>query len=196
MKTLFPLLMSLLLSAPSFAQSKYGTAAPEKTLSVQVERQSTGSGHVNFTSIGTAFRIGKSEIYAGAVLEDRSRSFKGLKMTYRFFPEAFGANISPYFQYDLVSRWNSRLTNELEKVVHGEAWDGKRHEKYRTVEHYMGFGMETPLPLDLYLDLGIGLGLYHSKISSSFDDRIEDPRRFRKGLDASLSLKVGLGYEF
>lgn len=196
MKTLLSILMIASITATGFAQSKYGKSGPEKTFSLQVERQSTGSGHVNFSSMGAAFRIGKNELYAGAILEDRSRAFKGLKMTYRFFPTAFGANIYPYFQYDLVSRWDSRLTSELEKTIHSEGWEGKQHERYRTMEHYLGFGMEMPLLADFYVDLGVGLGLYHSRISSDFDERIEDPQRFREGMDASLSLKAGLGYEF
>ncbi len=170
--------------------------SPTGVVSVQLDRQSSGSGHMNFTALGASYSRGRSSIYAGAIMDDRSHHFQGMKMTYRFFPIAFGAKIFPYFQYDLLGRWNSRLTPELERIVHSEGWKGERHERYRTLEHYLGFGLQAPLVADLYLDLGIGMGFYQSELASDFDDRIEYPTRFRETRDASLSLRGSIGYAF
>ncbi len=197
MRTLFASVMILFTCSLSLqAQQEQEKIGPEKTFSLRVDRQSTGSGHLNFTTIGASYKIGRSSLYAGALLEDRNKSFQGVKGNYRFYPIAFGQSIRPYLQYQFIGRWGSRLTDDMERLVHREGWDGARSERYRTFEHYIGFGADLPLIAGASADIGIGLGLYHSRMTSSFDERIEDPQRFRSDLDASLSLNAGLGYAF
>lgn len=193
------LVSALILLMNSFllqAQDQEEHTTPETIFSLRVDRQSSGSGHQNFTSIGASYKVGGSSIYAGALLEDRNKSFQGMKVSYRFYPNAFNATIRPYFQYQLIGRWGSRLTKDLEQLMHKEGWSGKRRESYRTFEHYLGFGLEAPLIAGAYADIGVGMGIYHSRMTSAFDDRIDDHQRFRQSDGASLSVNVGLGYAF
>ncbi len=197
MKVLFASILFLFFVSNGSAQDR--TCSSKKfpgVISFQVERQSSGSGHHNFTTLGTSYRSGRSSLYAGALFPDHGNRLEGFDLKYRFFPFSFGANVRPYFQYEFLARWNAPLISEMERQVHDEGWNGKRRERYRTLEHYLGFGTKAPIFSGLFLDLGIGFGFYHSTITSSYDGRIEYPQRFRRDVDVSLSLRGGLGYEF
>ena len=195
MKSLLTSTLILLASTLSAQNVDRSSTKDFGTFSVQVDRQSSGSGHANFTALGASYRLGRSSLFAGALLDDRGYKFRGVKVNYRFFPFDHGATIKPYFQYDLLARWDSRLKSDIEQQVHSEGWEGGHHEKYRTTEHYLGFGAKAPVVAGLYFDLGVGLGVYHSTMTSSTDTRIEEPGRFRRDLDASLSLSLGVGYD-
>ncbi|MFB6258564.1 MAG: hypothetical protein ABEH38_07710 [Flavobacteriales bacterium] len=177
-------------------RAQYDTSGPAQDLRIRVDRQSSGSGHLNMTNLGASFKSGRSSFYGGVILVEHLGKVEGFKASYRFFPFSFGARILPYFQYELFTRLDARLTPELEEIVHREGWKRERKERYHTLEHYLGFGVHVPMTWSFYLDLGIGMGLYHSRLSSDFDDRIEYPQRFRKAMDASLTLRGGFGYTF
>lgn len=197
MKILFTAALMITMSTLTFAQKEKPYASKERaSFGLGVERQTTGSGHLNFTTMGASVNYGKSSLYLGALLEDRNRSFKGLKANYRLFPLSFGSGIHPYFQYQFLSRWNARLVPELERIMHSDnKLSGDPMERYRTMEHYLGFGFQGDLFEGAFFDLGIGLGAYHSELTSGFDHRT-DAERFRSSFDASLSLNAGVGYRF
>lgn len=195
MRTLLLILLISSMADLAFAQDP----APdndEKQLSLHVGRQSTGSGHMNFTTFGVSYRYGPHAFLAGAIMEDGSKAFRGSKLAYRFFPLTYGASLHPYLQYGSIARWGSPLTPEMESRVHPEGWKGGAKEHYRTFEHYLGFGIQTPQIVGVSIDLGVGMGFYHSQLTSSFDHRIDSPERFRKRTDASLSFRAGLQYAF
>lgn len=196
MKSFFTTLMiALTLNGLAQSSGDQGYDSP-LDFGFAIDRQSTSSGHSNFSTFGPSLTYGRSSLYIGALLEDRERDLRGFKLNYRFSPIAVGENCFPYFQYSLLSRWDSRLTKDLEKRLHHESWNGKAAERYRTVEHYLGFGLKTYVIGGGYVDLGIGLGFYDSKLTSDRDARIPDPYRYRRDTDVSLSLNGGIGYQF
>lgn len=163
---------------------------------LSVDRQSSSSGHSNFFTIGPSFSYWRNSLYIGALYGDREQAVRGFKLDYRFYPILVGERTYPYFQYSLIGRWDSRLAKDVEKRLHQETWSGAQGERYRTIEHYFGFGLKSYVVGTAYFDLGIGLGMYSSELTSEFDHRIPDPSRYRDNMDVSLSLDAGIGYRF
>lgn len=167
---------------------------------LRVDRQTTGAGHYNFTGFGVGASYGKFTLDAAALLEDRAGSFKGLSSRLRYFPIsygiAFGDRVYPYFQYSFVGRWKTRLVPELEGLFHSGDPKSEDLGRYRTFEHYGGFGVQTFVLAGLYVDLGVGLGLYSSTLTNEPEERSTNTERFRRKQGASVSLRAGLGYYF
>ena len=175
---------------------------PEDGLSfeLRVDRQTTGAGHFNFTGFGAGVGYGSFSLNAAALLEDPSGSFKGLSSDLRFFPISYGIafadRVYPYFQYSFVGRWKTRLVPDLEGLFHSGGTQSEDLGRYRTFEHYGGFGVQTFVLSGLYLDLALGLGFYSSTLTNEPEKRSTNTERFREKLGGSLALRGSLGYHF
>lgn len=195
MRPLFFFLLLLAISTPTLSQApQKPDKSSELGLDIRLERQSTGGGHDNITALAPGISYGKSSLHVGLFVENGHRKLRGLAANYLFFPTRFSSGaFHPYFQYSFLHRWDSRLTSSLEGILHDDLSEVEKLERYRTFEHYGGFGVQVEFLDRIFLDLGIGLGFYTSELTSRFDNRVKDPERFRRGMDASLSMSLGVG---
>jgi hypothetical protein len=177
-----------------YSQNSGWIKKSEFTMGMQINQVIDGSGHGMVTDADLLLKNGQFEISLGAFTQSKFDKIGGASFQFKFiFTTHDFTNL--YVHYSFMYHYQNCLNNLLNEEFHpGENSTLCEYEKYNTMNHQIGLGLEAMTLKNLYVDIRIGIGGYFSQIVGEDNRNTNIVGRDDNGFSAMASL--GLKYRF
>lgn len=129
--------------------------------------------------------------------------FRGLIISYQFFPKELSKTLNFYFLYDLSYTFEN---GEMQSKAHfypthpiNEIYNINTSTSWQTLSNHVGYGFRVNVFKGLYIDQNFSLGIEIHRYTSE-NEVVEDPSlsyNFKSsGHGTNMFLKLGIGYNF
>ncbi len=134
---------------------------------LQINQLLNGSGHGMLTDVDLIFKLGKSEVATGLFFQSKYQKISGISLQYKYFITN-GMYTNLYTHYSFMFHYQNCLNDNLNKLFHPQDFGTCcEFEKFNTMTHNIGIGLETMTFNNLYIDLKIGVGGYFSSVEGN-----------------------------
>jgi hypothetical protein len=177
-----------------YSQNNSWIKKSDFTFGMQINQVVDGSGHGMLTDADLILKKGPFEIGLGAFTQSKFDKIGGTSFQFKFnFTTHDFTNL--YVHYSFIYHYRNCLNNHLNEEYHpGENGTSCEYEKYNTLNHQIGIGIETMIIKNLYVDVKIGIGGYFSQVVGEDNRNTNIVGREDNGFSTMASL--GLKYRF